>query len=665
MNALVSSCLRPSKKRMPIDDDDGSTIVSPCSLPHERSHDEYKLQESETIEEDQESMSTSTPEECSPPRPKSDVLQSPSRLRVVPNITRKETKIPLFYSPLAEGYQGTANVAALKKIIAADLISYENRWDYQSSLAGCHQQSLYVLDLSHRPLHPATLKFGVTPEMAQKITDFRFDKDSVGRHDLPSLLDLIINLFPQLKHLTLKCKSKCQIANRNADEIFDMKLDEGRVFSADGSDDERSLGDTKLLAKFDANIAMAQRENERIERLYLLYRIPFLSSINGLLVTEEERKVARPETPLGHKVKNYKWVNHVNLPSGSEMNVCCTDEQSDDSDFSDGRLEVPLNSMIDRVRRGHSTPELLESIRAERQRLSSLSSSGSSSNACSNDRKKPHDVMLGNKSIDSPKKSLLRMFPRTGKSIAIKSKIFSARKPTQVLSKIESGGSSECRDSVSCSSNSNGDNVVIFTSNNATSIGADFAHNSGRGQAKETEVETNDVSVILAENTEAVSPSPNKQNLDAFLQKGNCAIRYEVNSKISVPRSEATDVAIAIASASRLMSNIEPKVVEKENMRASEHTKKGDRCKNYLIGSMVKVKTRNQSTVTRLDPSSRPPPSPASSIKNYSQRSFPRSMLKRKKTKSRKMIPSVSLVDNDSFDDDDDDDISQSDSNYS
>jgi len=25
-----------------------------------------------------------------------------------------------------------------------------------------------------------------------------------------------------------------------------------------------------------------------------------------LLVTEEERKVARPDTPLGHKVKNYE-----------------------------------------------------------------------------------------------------------------------------------------------------------------------------------------------------------------------------------------------------------------------------------------------------------------------------------------------------------------------
>ena len=231
------------------------------------------------------------------------------------------------------------------------------------------------------------------------------------------------------------------------------------------------------------------------------------------------------------------------------------------------------------------------------------------------------------------------MFPRTGKSIATKSNIFSPRKPNQVLSNIGSD--------ISYSSNSNGDSVVICASNDATSIGADSDNNS----AKEREVETNDVIVI------SVAPLPNKQNLDAFLQKGNCAIRYEANSKISVPRSEATDVAIAISNASRLMSNIEPKVVEKDNTRASEHPKKGDRCKNHLIGSMVNVKTRNQNTtVMRLGPSSRPPPSPASATKNYSLRSFPRAMLQRKKkTKRRNMIPSVSLVDNDSFDDDDDD----------
>ena len=647
MNALVFPCLRPSKMRMPIEDDeDGSTILSPSSLPHERSDDEYQIEELETNEEDQESLSTSTPEECSPPRLKSDVLQSPSRLRVVPIVTT--TKIPLFYSPLAEGYQGTANVAALTKLNAADLISYENRWDYQSSLAGCHQQSLYVLDLSHRPLHPATLKFGVTPEMAQKITDFRFDKDSVGRHDLPSLLDVIINLFPQLKHLTLKCQSKCQIANGNADKTFDLKVDEGRVFSADGSEDERSLGDAKLLAKFDANIAMAQRENERIERLYLLYRMPSLSSINGLLVTEEERKVARPDTPLGHKVKNYEWVNHANLLSGTEMNVCCTDEQSDDSDFSEeeeGGRAVPLNSMINRMRSGQSSPELLDSIRAERQRLSSLPTSGSSSNACSNERIKVHGVMLGIQRIDPKRKSLLRMFPRTGKSIATKSNIFSPRKQNQVLSNIGSD--------ISYSSNSNGDSVVICASNDATSIGADSDNNSGRGQAKETEIETNDVIVI------SVAPLPNKQNLDAFLQKENCAIRYEASSKIAVPQSEATDAAIAISNASRLLMNFEPKVVEKDNLLASKHPKKADKCKNNLIGSMVNVKTKNQNaTVMSLGPSSRPPPSPASAIKNYSLRSFPRAMLKRKKeVKRRNMIPSVSLVDDD---DDDDDDISNS-----
>ena len=645
---LVSSCLRPSKRRMPRDDEYLTTpsTLSPSSLRHETSNGEYNLEEAEIFgeEDDQKSMSTSsTPEECSPTRPKSILssngIQSPSRLRIVPKCTTKDVNVPLFYSPLSEGYQGVANSAIHNIPNGADLMDYENRWDYQSSLAGFHQQNMHVLDLSHRPLHPATLKFGMTPEMAQHITDFRFDKNFVGRHDLPLLLDLIMNLFPQLKHLTLKCEPKPQSIIEQSNEELNISIDEGRVLSADGSDDERSLGDAELLAKFDASIAMAQRENESIERLYLLYRIPSLASINGLLVTEEERNVARPDTPLGHKVKNYEWINHANLPIGSEMKLFFTDEQEDDCE-EDGEFEVPLNSMIDQMRKGDSTPELLGSVRAERKRLSISSSTGSTSNACSNDRIALSDATTESKWLKSPRRSLLRMFPRTGKSIATKSKAYSSRRPSQGLPRIESSDTSKYDDINICNSKVLSDSSVFGTKDNVKPKSVD-SDNS-------------------LKNSEVTTPSQ-KQNLDAFLKKGNSAIRHEAYSKIAVPRSDSTDVAIATASTcmSKMTVEIDPQVIEKENMQRNEHIKRGERSKNCLIGSMVKVKMKKRHDQTTSESFKRPPPSPASTLQNSSFRSFPSVMLKRKEVKNRKTLPSVSLVDNDSFDEDDD--ISQSD----
>uniref|UniRef100_A0A7S3Q9T0 Uncharacterized protein n=1 Tax=Chaetoceros debilis TaxID=122233 RepID=A0A7S3Q9T0_9STRA len=173
----------------------------------------------------------------------------------------------------------------------------EQRWKYQSKLAGDHQQSVYILDVSRKKIPPLALLKGITPVMAKKITEFRYNGDHLkGLHsdeytgpttismrqgyeegygfDLPSFLDVVENHFPNLLSLSLltaadlhsdtdmneklgvrdtsqafrnsavaetrstynnSCEEKHYLYDDNMEED-----DEGKVYSADGSHDRHS-----------------------------------------------------------------------------------------------------------------------------------------------------------------------------------------------------------------------------------------------------------------------------------------------------------------------------------------------------------------------------------------------------------------------------------------
>jgi len=614
MKALVSTCLLPSKEEAPLQLPEG-----------QKSQQEEALE----LEEPKEMMSSSTADESAPSRPLSEcvVVQSPSRARARTSRTNEETKkkeIPLYYSPLCEGYQDKPTTASHHTIPnAADLMCHASRWEYQATLAGDHQQSPHVLDVSRRRIQLCALQFGVTPLMAEKITDFRFNRNSVGRHELPAFFSSVGNLFPNLKRLTLNGTGEMiKATNTCKNETYNSSPDKGKIYSADGSDDERSLGDAQLLANFDASIAMVQRESDHIQRLYILYRLPSLLYINGKMVTDEERKLARPNSPSGHKDKSYDWVNQIELAStkdqGQEpMKFYCTEEEDNGEDWHGESFEVPLNSMIELMRKGDSSPELIDCIRNERRRLSCLST-GSSSSSCSSERKQ-FDSIPDTPKLRSPT-AILRMFPRTGRSIATKSTNYATWRPA--LSKIESTGT--------------------VVSNDTTPEQLESS------KPKNSEVDT-------APKIETVGrslPTSPKHNLAAFLQKGNS--RDIVNPKISQARSEATDVAIA--GAGRLLSKMSLKIdrrdTEKENIRTREQTSGNDETLKKqkkslpLVGSMVKVKLKRRKGKVH----SRPPPSPASAM-----RSFPAARRKFIKSKSESKLPSVSLMDDDDDEEDDDD----------
>ena len=197
-----------------------------------------------------------------------------------------------------------------------------DRWKAMSELAGSHKQSLEVLDLSNRSLSAQALKFGVPRKTAQSVRDLRYDGNLVGdgddgNNDLPAFLDIVVQLFPRLQHLSLR-NNPCSPGNKRggASPLRDAKLPTNI--------------DPKLKSKLDAAIDAANREQMRMHRLYIIYRLPDLSSINGQPVSDEERQLARPLYPSGTPVRKEVWLTKAMAPLEVDVDVGVGSSSSSD-----------------------------------------------------------------------------------------------------------------------------------------------------------------------------------------------------------------------------------------------------------------------------------------------------------------------------------------------
>ena len=186
------------------------------------------------------------------------------------------------------------------------LITPKDRWKAMSELAGSHKQSLEVLDLSNRSLPAQALKYGVPRKTAESVTVLRYDGNLVGEgddgtNDLPAFLDIVVQLFPRLQHLSLQ-NNPCSPGNSRggASPVREAKLP--------------ANVDPKLKSKLDAAIDAANREQRRIQRLYIIYRLPGLLSIDEEPVSDEERHLARPQRPAGTPVKKDQWLTKAMAP---------------------------------------------------------------------------------------------------------------------------------------------------------------------------------------------------------------------------------------------------------------------------------------------------------------------------------------------------------------
>lgn len=183
------------------------------------------------------------------------------------------------------------------------LASYEDRWRYFRQQAGVHRQSDEELFVNRR-WTPAALQSGVLPERARRIRTIHLalEQDSSA---LPPWMDVIVAKFDNLEHLYLGGLAKEPPPN-----------DHESIFAREG------------------------RQPIRLRRLYILYRLPNLRSIDGVEVDDKERQLARPEDPNGQRVKREDWV-------GGESSLLDRDEPGESLDDAESDVVVPAVSSAD------------------------------------------------------------------------------------------------------------------------------------------------------------------------------------------------------------------------------------------------------------------------------------------------------------------------------
>ena len=276
----------------------GSTLPSNSVAESHRQRQKYPTQKAnrEAIPA-KPSAASSMVAPSTPPGPSSD-----NRRREVYSTPKRggggEGSSRIKHSPLIDA-PSTPNPNAKD----SRLITPQDRWKAMSALAGSHKQSLEVLDLSNRSLPAQALKYGVPRKTAESVTVLRYDGNLVGEgddgtNDLPAFLDIVVQLFPRLQHLSLR-NNPCSPGN-SASPVRETKLP--------------AKVDPKLKSKLDAAIDAANREQRRIQRLYIIYRLPDLLSIDEEPVSDEDRHLARPQRPSGTPVKKDQWLTKAMAP---------------------------------------------------------------------------------------------------------------------------------------------------------------------------------------------------------------------------------------------------------------------------------------------------------------------------------------------------------------
>ena len=145
---------------------------------------------------------------------------------------------------------------------------HEVRWKSLSEQAGNHKQDGSVLTLQPH-MTPQALKLGFPSQAAARVKVLKLPDSG---EELPEWLDIVASTFVNLEHLYLS-------------------NDHGESEKQEQAVDPQSPS-TSL----------------RLRRLYILYRLPRLASIDGKPVSRDERQFARPDDPNGQRVKRGDWV---------------------------------------------------------------------------------------------------------------------------------------------------------------------------------------------------------------------------------------------------------------------------------------------------------------------------------------------------------------------
>eukprot|EP00521_Asterionellopsis_glacialis_P007518 CAMPEP_0195283140 /NCGR_PEP_ID=MMETSP0707-20130614/1785_1 /TAXON_ID=33640 /ORGANISM="Asterionellopsis glacialis, Strain CCMP134" /LENGTH=571 /DNA_ID=CAMNT_0040342259 /DNA_START=133 /DNA_END=1848 /DNA_ORIENTATION=- len=200
------------------------------------------------------------------------------------SLSEKQRDHPLYHSPRCDSR--FHDVVIENPATDESLQTHEGRWNFISEQAGSHRQDGSLMVIPRR-VSPKALRLGTPPLASARVRSLHVPINQTD--NLPEWLDTISSIFFNLEHLYLTDANKSSSNQSN-------------------------------------------EKNRRMRRLYVIYRLPHLTSINGKLVKESERQVARPMSPSGHKVKREEWIcfqwpgqNTKNESSSTKH--CCAEEK--------------------------------------------------------------------------------------------------------------------------------------------------------------------------------------------------------------------------------------------------------------------------------------------------------------------------------------------------
>ena len=195
----------------------------------------------------------------------------------------------------------------------------EQRWQYMSGLAGPHHQDGRVLRLS-RALTPRSLPAGMPSQAARRVQELHLPPPPPRRRlRHSSFLDRASNRNSsntQLDGQSRRDKENAQIWGDSEEE--DSRLPQWLDVVARTFPNLQHL--YLHMAQFASNEKSDESESnaQQLRRLYVLYRLPDLVSIDGVAVTDTERRLARPLSPNGHRVSANDWLKQRLLAQEQE-----------------------------------------------------------------------------------------------------------------------------------------------------------------------------------------------------------------------------------------------------------------------------------------------------------------------------------------------------------
>eukprot|EP00536_Pseudo-nitzschia_multiseries_P016883 jgi/Psemu1/48226/gm1.48226_g len=186
------------------------------------------------------------------------------------------------------------------------------RWQQISNQAGCHRQDGTVMNIGRKPASSKAFRIGMIECAALRVRSLNLwldhDKDT-----LPDWLYMISEVFVNLEHLTL------------TEDIFP------------GEDD--------------------MAVSARMRRLYVLSILPDLKSIDDMIVTTKERKMANPS---GYIEESQDKTHEARSPDNKSI-----DRESDQQDYSRVVTSVPVSINTDSVGSSKSNAIEVEIVDSE------------------------------------------------------------------------------------------------------------------------------------------------------------------------------------------------------------------------------------------------------------------------------------------------------------